>query len=295
MKPIFAFTKRLSAGLLLLLMSLPAVAQQNATPTAEDATPLLFSASSPRGNWVFFYNNETGAADSNTYNATDYFIVERITYDTTKAAEKVRFREIGTARAANSMRKLNALFTNEELAQLAEVTRVGSVEALPAFIDAHRNIEPYPFVYNTLRMRIALGHVFLDESAQPGTPYYYFVTRVSKDGTKKPWGRAVQMTKAQNAALLQYAPISAGKEVTDSSLTLIWKLPLRKEVYQPQQPKDIVFAYNDEALLIDRLLMSRLYVIKNGKLLEPTLSMGALNTTRRYPHLQHEPAHPTRR
>ncbi len=280
LKSAFRLHKLLYTAVLLFAGNTAVQAQGEKGGAAEDALPWLRTASSPKGNYLYFYGTETGAADSNTYKATDYFIVERTTYDTSKQGTKMpALRTIGEARAATTMRQLNTYFSGEELAQLVQVTGVAGPEALPAFIDVHRNPRPYFVGYSTLRMKLALGHMFLDESAKPGTLYYYQVTRVGKDGSRKLWGRAFQMAKLQNAALLQYRPQAAGTRVNDSSIYFTFKLPLRNSIYEPRQPKNISFAFNDEALLVGSGLWNRFYILKNGAFLKPRLQMGALNAT----------------
>ena len=223
---------------------------------AQDGSRFLRSVPSSRGNYIYLYDDEQAVQN------TAYFLIQRIPYDAFKNRDEKKLSKPVTVKPAATLNDLQRFLSKERISELQQLLRLPSADAVAAYFAAHPSPGNYPFVYNLIETRQALGHVWLDEAVEEGELYVYQVNRVTKTGATEDWGFAITQSKAGNYTLPYYKPRLSSLETSDSAVQLIWKMPVPEGLYQtiPVPPS---VAADDTGRVFRRILLSPLSIRAN--------------------------------
>jgi hypothetical protein len=251
---------------------------------SEPNAAFLRSVPSPKGNYIFLYEDEQLSAANSPAKATAYFIVERTAYASLKNDEEIKTEKTETVKAVSTVAELQRYFSKSRIEELQKLFKVNSAEGVVEYFQIHPEPGDYPFVYNAIETKQALAHVYLDENVKENELYYYRITRVAKDGSKLDWGFAVTQSKTGNYTLPYYKPQLTSIETGDSIVRVTWKMPVPADLYH-QIPVPKSSAADDTGNIYRRLLLSPLniraavYLQQNGKFREEEKLLPLVNAS----------------
>jgi hypothetical protein len=195
---------------------------------AEFGGHYLRSASSPRGNYIYFFDEkELAGKDSALLKATAYFTIERIAYkDMESNATKSPVKSLGRAAPSTTVRELGRYLSADQITSFRQAFGLSSNDAVAEYFKTNRLPDKYPIAYNMVETKQALGHVFLDNDIKQGEVYVYTVTRVGADNNKTEWGYAITQSGAGNYTLPYFKPVLHTIRAADSNVLITWKTPV---------------------------------------------------------------------
>ncbi len=265
---------KLFSLLIVLLAAFPVFAQES----KEDSDgQYLLSASGPRGNYIFLYRGR--GADTSMYSVAGILTVERTALDSAHilSGKKPKADKLGEVQAVQSKRDLHSYYSEAEIQELLKLYSLTTEEELLQKIQVQRAPNNYDIAYTDIRMQQALGHVFLDATAEIGKTYLYKIFRTDAGGSKLPWAYAYQTARANNAGLFQYRAVPDSVMVSDSLVMFNWKYDLTRKEIPGRKPAAGDVSNNDEYLVNPANLRLRTYVLRNGKLEDSKLYLGLAN------------------
>ena len=273
---------RINILFLLIFIQSLAVAQNS-----EGNERYLSSAASPDGNYIYLLNEaQLSGKDSSVINSTDYFIIERIPYESiSENAKKANTKKIGEARPVQSMKDLKKYYSSEKINELKKLFGLTNDAELLNYFKTHSQIAAYPIVYGFIETKQALCHVFLDDNVKDGQIYVYDVTRVTKNNTKEPWGFTITQSKSGNYTLPYFRPKLTKIAARDSSVAFEWKMPASVETIS-SIPVPVSKIAEDSGGALYRMpfppstIRANVYLENNGTFSEVQKLMPVLNDTR---------------
>ncbi|HEX8462377.1 MAG TPA: fibronectin type III domain-containing protein [Segetibacter sp.] len=244
---------------------------------------LLRAANSPKGNYIYLYNQIEQQGIAGT---TDYFVIERMKYDSTKVnAAPSALKAIGEARKVQSLAELKQYYSQKDIEEIKAFLSMSSDEEVLNYFVTHQDLKDFPVLYESVETRQALGEVFLDKNVVAGEVYFYRLTRVLKNKSKEPWGYSVAQSNAGNYTLPYYKPVVNSVQTFDSSVTITWKVPVPPNlVNEIPVPKSNLPMDKDASVLKmpfpPSSTRAKVFVNKNGKFVQVQKLFPGLNASK---------------
>ena len=193
------------------------------------SSKLLLSASSHLGNYIYLFDGHD-LQDSSLLNSTDHFIIKReivnsLDSSSIPIAEK-DMKEIGIAKKPTTSKELKTALSVSGVKAMKEGFGLKKDQELIGFLQNHESPNEYFLFYPMIETRIALAHVYLDKEVIQGRAYLYAITRVDKQNNQQFWGKTIVLGKTDNYRLPFYKSLSFPAEVSDSSISFKWAVPI---------------------------------------------------------------------
>ncbi|MES2809399.1 MAG: fibronectin type III domain-containing protein, partial [Bacteroidota bacterium] len=260
-------------------------ATRQQTIAQQGQAKLLSTITSPAGNYIYLLGPDVlSGPDSLIMKRTDRFIIERVDYDSVKNSAKSEssMREVGTAKTVSSIKELRSFISASDIEDMKSNFKLKTDQDLVDFFQSRYGAGRYSLYYKAIEVRMAMGHVFFDKDVQPGETVLYRITRVDKDKSKQLWGNAIVQSKVGNYTLQYLKPIEGARELSDSSITLTWKLYVNEnQVAKMPRPKSKFVA--DKEGRVFRVpfplseLRGKVNILKDGAFVEDAKLLPVLN------------------
>ncbi len=262
---------------------------------------LLFPVSilaQEQGRYIFCQSNEKevyvhcfgfpqfGSDDSTAIRTTKSFTIKRtwLPSDTTKIADKKNPYQqvISVLKPANSVKELKSILGEDFFEIIKKMIPGDKDQDVLKYFKNNRMATDYPFLYSNIKVRIALGHVFVDAALEPGTDYLYSITRNDDDKSEEQWGFGF-ITAGNTNYALDYVKANGGETiVTDSLVSFQWKVDVSKEyltsIPRPKTDKNEYQKLHYEVLAANvKGAFASVYELKNGQYVNTKTLIGQLN------------------
>ncbi|MEO6667881.1 MAG: fibronectin type III domain-containing protein [Ferruginibacter sp.] len=273
--------KNITISVIYLLASLSSLSQNR------DFGKLLVSGASPRGNYVFLFNDlELLEKDKTLFESTAYFLVERILHDSiADNMKKAGFKKIAELKPVSDIKSLKAFYSSDQVVEIKNVFKLSSDKMLIEYFQTHHRASDFPFFYEIVETRQAMGHVFLDKNVKVGEHYMYKITRVLKNKTTEPWGYTLVQSKSGNEQLDQLAPRVTAVKGYDSSVTITWKMPVPKNAAPGSQSEKPLLSQKKKKISYGFPLelantRAKIFVTEDGRFKEAKKLFPVVNKTK---------------
>jgi hypothetical protein len=190
---------------------------------------VVASIGAPAGNYIYLLQGDNLPAYSAA--ETDHFIISRASYDPTASQSPVSAAsKIGEYGPVGTVKEMKRIFTSEQVADLRKLYKQSSDAEMAAFFKRHAEPADYGPGYGLIEIRRAMGEVFLDKDVKDSQVYVYTIERVTRAGISQPWGHTVVQAHSGDCRLPNFQPALSDTRIFDSSITYIWRMPIRRDV-----------------------------------------------------------------